>query len=102
MIEIDLNDAVAFAMDDVSVDAVFGGKRKKSVYKIDSLGEGQAVYFSLASYRKRNGHDRTERQMDNAIRSAVSKCRKETGRSFRVARYVNAPDDGFMVYRNRE
>lgn len=90
-----------FDMIDVTVEAVFNPSASRSFYNIAALNEGQAVYFSMAEYRARNGADRTPRQMENSVRSAVSKCRKETGRAFKVARYVNDPDDGFMVYRER-
>ena len=94
-------DGVKFEMHDATVDAVFGPRGRKSIYNIDAIGEGEGVYFSLAGYRARNGEEKTPRQMENALRSAISKCRKVTGRSFMVARYENAPDDGFMIYRKR-
>lgn len=88
-----------FEMHEATVAAVFTNAGRKSIYNIAGIGEGMGAYYSLAEYRKRNGADKTPRQMENALRSAVSKCRKETGRTIMVARYENAPDDGFMVYR---
>ena len=92
-------DGRLLGLDESAWEAIKVAAGRKSIYNIDGIPEGNQKFFSLAEYRKRNGPDKTPRQMENALRSAVSKCRKETGRTIMVARYENAPDDGFLVYR---
>ena len=92
-------DGRLLGLDEGAWDAIKVAAGRKSIYNIDGIPEGNQKFFSLAEYRKRNGQEKTARQMENALRSAVSKCRKATARRFEVVRIEGPGVDGFGVKR---